>query len=238
PLLASRIEVLPPGTMESVETCNGEDDDGDGDIDEACSHGTFVAGEVAIVAPGATIIPCRALNSDGVGSVLDVLRAMFHLAEQDCDVINLSLSLSAYHEQFEGILAGLQSRGIAVVAAAGNAGGRNPLFPGTSPYAVGAAAVDVTNTLASFSGGGPLINLGAPGVGVRSAFLGGGTGQASGTSMAAPIISGTIALVIDHEQMSPLDAVDRVLTNAGDIIPWTASESGAVDPMASLMSTL
>jgi len=238
-LLASRLDPPPPGTMDWIETCNNLDDDRDGDIDEACSHGTFVTGEIAICAPGATIVPVRALNDDGYGSVLDVMRAMLLLQDQGCQVINLSLSLTKYHGQFDKILSDLSAAGIAVVASAGNAGGRQPHFPGTSTYTVGAAAVDTSATLAQFSGGGQLITLGAPGVGVRSAFLSDGehfrgTGVASGTSMSAPVIASAIALVMEGNGMLPLQAVYRLEVNAAPITPITATADGTVDPYSAL----
>jgi subtilisin family serine protease len=234
PLLSSRLDLLPAGTMESVETCDGLDDDGDGEIDEGCSHGTFVAGELAICSPGATIVPCRALNSDGVGSVVDIIRGMLVLADDGCQVLNLSLSLSDADGQFEKVLQELHARGIVVVASAGNAGLSHPLFPGTSPHVVGAAAVDPSGTIASFSGGGPQIDLGAPGVGVTSAFLGGGTGVASGSSMAAPVVAATIALVMEELELSPIAAAIHTRTYTGAIAPSEATALGTVSPVDAL----
>jgi hypothetical protein len=52
--------------------------------------------------------------------------------------------------------------------------------------------------------------------------------------MAAPVIASAIALVMEGRQLTPLQAASRVLANTAPIIPWTASQSGTVDPLQAL----
>ncbi len=233
PGLFGHVDQLPPNSNMLSTECpkNLIDDDNDGATDEGWGHGTFVSGEIAVIAPGATIVPVRVLNSEGYGSMVDVLHGIELAVEQGCTIINLSLCLSQTSSQFSDVLAKLKQEGIAVVAAAGNAGSHLPLFPGTSPHAFGVAAVDPTDTIAQWSGGGFRIDLGTSGVNVYSAYPGGATGataQASGTSMAAPIISSAIALAVEAHGMTPLQAIAHLRQKARPIHPAAATSSGVL----------
>lgn len=176
-----------------IDSANGRDDDGDDEIDEAYGHGTMVAGLVAQVAPGATMHIARALNSDGVGSLADILTGVDGLHEDGVDVVNLSLSLSHHSKLMDERLAKLNAAGIAVVAASGNQG-TVTAYPANSPLTIGVAASKTDDALAVFSNVGTDCEVSAPGVELYSAFPEDRYGFGDGTSFAAPIVSGAIAL--------------------------------------------
>jgi len=178
------------------ESANGEDDDGDGLIDEAFGHGTFVAGIVSQVAPGAAIVPMRVLNDDGFGSLADVLTALDVMEEEGVQVINLSLSLSSYSAIFEKRLVDLTSQGILIVAASGN-GSSQTAYPASSVHTVGVAAMEAPTLLASFSNVGPDCTVAAPGTYLLSAYPDQKLAWGTGTSFATPVISAAFAIVLD-----------------------------------------
>lgn len=204
-----------------------------GTADAGFGHGTHVAGLVARVAPDASIMPLRVLDSQGRGNAWVLAEAMLHAVDPDgnpatddgAHVINLSLGSLARTRIMDSIarLASCSfmdrppdaaafsdpgynhdrercsiSRGAVVIAAAGNgASAQEEQFPaaegayGLLPVAASSAAAQ----LAGFSNFGSWIEVAAPGDGITSTVPGGGFGTWSGTSMAAPIVAGTAALV-------------------------------------------
>lgn len=193
-------------------TNSANDDDG---------HGTHVAGIVAArnngigtvgVAAGAGVVPVKVLNSSGSGAWSDVLAGFNYAAGAawSGDVINLSLggtAPSAWEEFWGGIfgddrlalenaIRDAGANGIYVTIAAGNENRHaNQATParvnGTKVYTI--SAMDSGRRIASFSnyGNGP-VDYAAPGVSIRSTYIGGGYAYMDGTSMAAPFVAGII----------------------------------------------
>jgi hypothetical protein len=192
PLLAGRLlpgwDALAPGTP--------PDDERDGLTNAAYGHGTMVAGVIARVAPGATILPVRVLNGDGDGEVMGVIAGVRYAVSRGAKVINLSLGGPCRSAFLEEALTVARQAGCVVVAAAGNDATDAPYYPAALEGVLGVTALDGANRKASFSNYGYTVSLGAPGVGVRSSYPGGGYASWSGTSFAAPFVSGVAALAI------------------------------------------
>ena len=125
--------------------------------------------------------------------------------------------------------------GAVVVAAAGNDGSSSIK---TYPAAEGAyglisvAASAADGRLASFSNGGNWIQIAAPGDGVTSSVPGGGWGTWQGTSMAAPLVSGTVALLRAASPTTAAKDIVRCVTRTGS--PLAASSIFQVDAAAAL----
>jgi subtilisin family serine protease len=201
----------------STEMGNRIDDDDDDLIDEAFGHGTHVAGIVHTVAPRAILLPIRVLNDDGVGSLWDLILGLQLAHEYGATVVNLSLSLSGYSEFFEHALSKLDQAGISLVGAAGNHGWQDPVYPATSPLVLGVAALDTVEAVAAFSGAGPLISVAAPGTSVMSSYPGDLMVGGTGTSMATPIVSGTIAIVRECGNSAP--EAQQIVCETAVVVP-------------------
>jgi subtilisin family serine protease len=182
-------------------------------IDEAVGHGTHVAGVVAQVAPGASIMPIKALDSDGSGQAFYLALAIYHAAGAGADVVNLSLGSEGESRAVAEAVEAALASGAAVVAAAGNGGDEDangeptmvaPEYPAAMEGVIAVGATGKDDAPAAFSSRYEQVDLSAPGVGIGSAFPRGAQGikrwyaRWSGTSMAAPWVSGAAALLLQR----------------------------------------
>ncbi len=166
-------------------------------------HGTAVASLILQVAPGARILPIRALNADGEGTVADLAAGVDWAIRQGAQVINVS-AVSGVDSELSDALARAAAQGIYVTLAVGNEGAQRIAYPARNAtkttvlgqYAVNAGAVNSDKTLASWSNYGSALELTAPGVALATAVAGGDYALVSGTSFATPVLSGTLALAL------------------------------------------
>jgi subtilisin family serine protease len=176
---------------------NGSDDNGDGDVDEGVGHGTFVSSLVLAVAPGARVLPLRALNSDSCGTVSGVAMAIGRAVQCGARVINLSLGMTSGEPVLDEAVDSARAAGAVLVCAAGNDGVAVLDYPASERLALGVTGVDFQDTHAPFSQYGRAADLCACAVKVVGAFPGSpsGTARWSGTSFSAALASGGAALV-------------------------------------------
>ncbi len=223
------------GDLEPWETRDGLDEDGDGDVDEAAGHGTFVASVVGLVAPGATIVPYRVLDDDGGGTAYGLALALADAIRRHVDVINLSLAYRTPSRAVDALLAEAERRGIVVVASAGNDGAPELPYPASDGHtlAVTALAADGSG-LAAFANTGPSPILAAPGEDVFGALDGRQWGTSSGSSMAAPFVSGAAALLLELDPRLDPGVVRDVLVQTARAIADGGATDGALDVAAAV----
>ncbi len=192
----------------------------DSDPRDESGHGTHVAGIIAAVADNgigiagvasnAQIMVLRAgFNLPGGGYLEDddIAAAILYAVDNGAHVINMSWGDPRPGPLIRDAVRYAHDAGVVLVAAAGNEGEDAVFFPGrlSETIAVGASAPG--GEVLAFSNVGPSIDLVAPGYVVTSLLPGGGYGQRSGTSMAAPHVTGLAALLLGrrpqwtHEQV-------------------------------------
>lgn len=215
---------------------NAIDDDGDGLVDEAHGHGTYVAGVIAQVAPGATIIPIRVLEADGVGTIYSVIDGIDEAIARDADIINISFGTSVDSPALKAAVKRAQEEGIVVIAAAGNNGSKDKQYPAAYGHVIAVSAYDPNNAgLANFGNYGDWIDVSAPGVDIRSSRPGGSMGVWSGSSLAAPIVSGQVALLIELDpKKGRKDAEKLVRSSAVKTDNDRRTKEGVIDLVAAL----
>ena len=168
----------------------------------SAGHGAHVAGIVPQAAPRAAVLPIKALNAKGDGQAFVLTRAIFHAVAQDAEVINLSLGASRTSRAVQAA----QKENAVVIAAAGNSGADGPIeYPAALPGVIGVTATDQQDELPTFASTNRTVDLAAPGVDIASTFPARPGSSPwryaswSGTSMATPRISGTVALMLDKK---------------------------------------
>lgn len=177
-------------------------------LDDGNGHGSHVAGTIAAlnnsvgvigVAPGATVIPVKVLDSRGSGSYSGVIAGVEHVAANgnSGDVANMSLGGPVSQALDDAVLAASQN-GIKFALAAGNdsddANNHSPARAnGANIYTI--SALDSNDVFAYFSNyGNPPVDYCAPGVSITSTWMNGGYNTISGTSMASPHAAGVLLL--------------------------------------------
>ena len=208
-------------------------------------HGTHVAGTIAatinnsvgvagIASNAAKLMALKIFNGDGYTSTLSIITAMNYSAMMrdrgiDIRVLNNSWGGGDYDSLEADAIKNVSDAGIMFVAAAGNDANdndENPFYPANYGFAgmVSVAASDNRDELADFSNyGGTTVHLAAPGVDILSTQQGGRYQYLSGTSMAAPHVTGALALAWSAHPDVPMTelrdklfaSVDRISSLAG-----------------------
>lgn len=169
------------------------------------NHGGAVASRLLMAAPGARIYAADIYGGAPAGGAASALaRALAWMAEENVAVINVSL-VGPRNRIVEAIVARLVARGHAIVAAVGNDGpAAAPLFPAAYDGVVGVSGVDARGRILMESGRGPQVDFAAPGL---------VSARVRGTSYAAPIVAGLLALRLGAPDARARDNALRALTN-------------------------
>ncbi len=188
----------------------------------------------------AKIMPLRVLNHKGEGRISDVVRAIDYAINNGADIINLSFVGFTYSSSLQAAINRASEAGVIVVTAAGNeqenGQGFNtdetPVYPACygkdNALVLGVAATDPLDQKTNFSSYGfTCVDIAAPGVSFFNTIAKGSNpfnqnllydGYFSGTSMSAPIISGTLALIAEmNPKLSPVEIVSVLLRSADNI---------------------
>lgn len=173
-------------------------------------HGSNVAGIVRQIAPRATILPLRVLGPDGGGTVADVAAAIDWAADRGADVINISLGSVGTSAAVEAAIRSATDRGALVVASTGNTGDTNVTYPAVSSGSqelgwqrLSVTSVDDEDNKSSFATYGEEVELAAPGENVYGPVPDERMAAWSGTSMAAPMAAGALALALGEPSKVP-----------------------------------
>ena len=205
------------------------------------------------VAFGSNLLPVRVLGEGGTGSSADLIDAIAWLVNGGsgqpprAHIVNMSLGGLPEIPQLESVIAAGVNKGMLFVAAAGNGAASQKSYPAASRNVLAVSAVDGARNLASYSNYGSWIDLAAPGgdagrdanndgeadlIWSTSAVLKSGQYEADyrglqGTSMAAPHVSGVLAMM--KAEKPDLDYGNvRALLEGGELTDYSGRRSDQV----------
>ena len=148
----------------------GEDNYGHGTTLPALWPPLTTTQGVAGVCPGCTILDGKVLNDSGIGSSSGLVNGINWAVSNGAKVINMSLGVRA-SRTLETAVNNAWSKGVVLVAAAGNGGNQTKIYPGAYPNVIAVAATDNNDAKAPFSTyGASWVDIAAPGANVYSTF--------------------------------------------------------------------
>jgi len=237
---------------EADSSCNMQSDAG---IRDDNGHGTFVAGIIAAradnaigisgIAPGVSIMTVKILDCLGGGTAADAAQGLLYAGRMGARVSNLSFGADGESQTLASAIREAYNRyGMVVVTATGNEGLSTVSFPGRLPETIAVASSGTPqnpNARSPFSDWGPGVTVAAPGLNIISTVppnfcnvtwlcvQDGPYALASGTSFAAPLVSGLAALLISHTPYLSPEAVRAIITTTAEPLPdeGTANWDGA-----------
>ncbi|HLD21900.1 MAG TPA: S8 family serine peptidase [Patescibacteria group bacterium] len=236
---------------------DGKDNDGYGGADTGIVHGTHVAGIAAAVGNNgvggsgvaweASIMAVQVLDDEGIGSDSDIAEGILYAVDNGAHIVHMSLggygSTNILYESIQYAL----DHGVLVVAAAGNDGVNiddNPFYPACYDGVLGVASTDSDNTASVFSNfGTSCVRVAAPGKSIQSTLYANDPahnftkeyGVLSGTSMAAPAVSGVAALLLsENPGLTRAELMDLLSLTADDVNLAPVYGSGRLNARAAL----
>jgi thermitase len=220
----------------SASTTSGTSSVAAGGCEDENGHGTHVTGTVvaragngvgtAGLAFNSTAVVCKALDRNNVGLMSDISACIVALRDAGARIVNASL-VGPASETLQRAVAYAYGGGAGalVVAASGNDGSTNVNYPAGYPEVMSVAATDSTDAHPAYSTSNADVEVSAPGVGIIGPFNGGDASYAlyTGTSMAAPHVSGLAALLATVNPTLGAAALRAVMAS-------TAADLGAPGP--------
>jgi len=160
-------------------------------------HGTMTAGLVHLVAPEARILPLKAFSADGTSDLFNIVQAIYYAVDNGANVISMSFEIAQSSPALQNAIQYALSKNVTLVAASGNDGGQNMVYPAGFNSVIGVGSTTNADGKSSFTNFGTnAVYVAAPGEGVITTYPGGNYAAGWGTSFSAPLVAGEAALVL------------------------------------------
>ncbi|PKG25350.1 S8 family serine peptidase [Niallia nealsonii] len=185
----------------------------------ASSHGTHVAGIIAAannnkgtvgLAPNVKIMPIDIFDGE-FADTYDEATGLIYAADKGANIINMSFGSEYYAYAEAYAIQYAASKGVVLIAAAGNDASLENYYPAGYDSVISVAATDENDRSSDYSNYGSSIDISAPGDDIYSTVPNNKYGYMSGTSMATPIVSGTAALVLSKNPLLSATDVKNIL---------------------------
>ena len=203
--------------------------DNDNDPMDVYGHGTYVAGiigantnnakGIAGIDQQSKILAIR--DSDATGSFLyfNLASAITYATDNGAKVINMSQGGTSPSSTLTNAVNYALGKGIVLVAAAGNSGNSSAtLYPAAIPGVISVGATDSNDNLWSGSSQVSPTGVVAPGTGINGTTKSGGYGTGTGTSFAAPHVSGLAGLIFSVNPNLTNSQVEAIIQGSTDLI--------------------
>lgn len=174
---------------------------------DAIGHGTHIAGIIAAIAnngigiaglaPNARLLNVKVADDEGIVWASAAAKGIIWAVDRGAKIINMSLAIPTTTTALEEAVNYAWSRGVVIIAAAGNTGTSVPTYPASCSHVIAVAATDINGSLWEKSNYGDWVSAYAPGVEIYSTLPGNSYGYNSGTSMATAYVTAVATLMLD-----------------------------------------
>lgn len=200
----------------------------DADPSDDNGHGTSTSGAAAAtgnnglgmagVTWGSFILPVKVLAANGSGSYSAISSGINYSADRGARVINLSLGGTLSSSTLQSAVNYAWNKGSVLIAAAGNNGTSQTVYPAGCSNVVAVSAINAANTITSWSSYGSFVDLCAPGESIGTLWIGSGYVNVSGTSYSSPIVAGVASLALSaNPALKNFQVVKLLTANADDL---------------------
>ncbi len=199
---------------------------------ERMFHGNAVASIIIGpdgIAPAARLLAYGIVDENGRTDHFTLARAIVQAVDDGAQIINLSLGGPKHSPILESAVAYAHAHRVLLVAGSGNEGEERVFYPAAYPTTVAVGGISAAGHLAPFSNTGPEIDLVAPATGIHTAGAGDQLIEVSGTSFAAPFVTGAVAALLSEEpSLNAEQALELLRLYANDVSsPGFDRQSGA-----------
>jgi thermitase len=222
---------------------------GSGSAGDVYGHGTPVAGIIAAdaendlgimgVAPGSRLVNVKVADDSGRCQISKLIDGIIWAVDNGARVINISIEFKESVPGLEDAINYAWQKGAVIIAAAGNEGGADPVYPAAYEHCLAVTALQESGALAPLANYGDWVDVAAPGLDIYATLPGDAYGYKHGTSFAAAYVSGLAALLfplaVDTSGDGNLnDEVRRAIENGCDFIGIAGTGNGRIDVAVSL----
>lgn len=215
----------------------------DRSIEDRAGHGT----QMALIASGAIapygsagspdgvpVIAVRTFDDNGYTSNFTLMRAIDYAADQGAKVLNMSWGSDTASSFLESAMQSAQSRGLVVVASAGNEPTGQPVYPAAYPGVISVSALNSDGTPWDQSNHGASVTIAAPGTASFPVGHEGPPGGYAGTSIASAYVARNLALYLGENPSATTTQAKQALLRSASPAPSTAVRygSGTLDAAA------
>ncbi len=213
---------------------------GDNDPSDDNGHGTKTAGIVGAradnglgisgVCPRCSVMPVKVVGANGTATDLDVASGITWATNHGAAIISMSFG-GPEDNTVAAAVRYAQSKGVLVVAAAGNGGSSQPFYPAAYPGVLSVAGTQTDDQLYPWSNRGSWVAVAAPGCDTTTS-MGGGFGQFCGTSASTPVVAGLAGLALSYSPAASAGTIEQAIVSSAHRVQGLGG--GRVDAVGTL----
>jgi thermitase len=222
------------------------------EINTIQGHGTHIAGliaasldtaDIAGVAQNCSLLDVKVAENDGSTDAQKVAQGIIWAVNNGAQVINVSIVINKPYPLLEFATQYAWEKGCIILAAAGNTGSSEPLYPAAYPNVIAVAATERDDSLAGWSNRGECVDVAAPGVDIYSTLPDNCFGTKSGSSYSTGLVSGEAALLyasaIDLNNNNQInDEVSNTILNNSDNLVSQSIPGKRINVYKAVMSSI